>query len=265
MQKKVDDLIAEIRGVLREPLNAYLHELLAAYDSLEKRVADTDRYHEARESVLNEIHHTLSAMQVVLHADSQVVKLQGWGRPLHDMALRFNGPTTFLSASTLPEVTQQTKDRLKDALIDVQARLEALIDPDERVRLKEEHRGAASTGKAMKQAESPLPADLPGHEKIRMTLDRAKSDLIHYLALGGNIHMPLTIRVSPQITPQARREVEARLGGPPYRPQDEHSYVVRSGGMHAANLRQLLAMDEVTEVNYAGALKAPAKKAPRLR
>jgi hypothetical protein len=111
-----------------------------------------------------------------------------------------------------------------------------------------------------------LPADLPGSEKIHMTLDRAKSDMAHYLKLGGNIHMPLAIRVSPQISSQARREVEEKLGAPPHRPRHEHSYAVRSGTLSVTAFKQLLAMDDVMEVNYAGVLKESSRgKAARLR
>lgn len=140
MQKKVEDLIEDIRKVLHDPLNAYLHELLAANDSLVSRVEDTRSYHEARESVVNEIYRTLSTMKLILRADSNVVKRVGWGLPLHELALRFNGPIEFLSHCTLPEITPQTKTELKKALMEVQTHLEALIDPDELSQLKEEHR-----------------------------------------------------------------------------------------------------------------------------
>lgn len=140
MEKKVEDLITEIRQILSEPMNHYAVNLSARNDGKDSARPDNDAYHEARESVVNEVFRTLQTMKIILKPDSRTVKTLGWSLPLYEMSKRFQGPLDYLDTCKVPGATKKIKKDLKDALGKVREKIEALIPLEELERLREEDR-----------------------------------------------------------------------------------------------------------------------------
>lgn len=152
MEKKVEELITEIRQILREPMNRYAVNLSARNDGKDNARPDNDAYHEARESVVNEVVRTMQTMKLILKPDSRTVQTLGWSLPLYEMSKRFQGPSDYLDTCKVPGATKKIKKELQDALGEVRKEIETLIASDELERLREEDRIYRSSAGGMMAA-----------------------------------------------------------------------------------------------------------------